>query len=364
MGIELPATTKDITVEWLNEVLHENGFLKDAKIVSLDIEKFDVGLASDVTKLVLSYDEDAKSCPNTLIAKFPSTDKLVYAMMNASRVYEKEIRFYSELAPKSPIRTPMAYYCHVDAVNEKYILLIEDCSDYSTKKPWESLTYEEVKIAVENIARFHAYWWNNNKLSELSWLSVNELANWVPFPNFRRNWDTITQNEDFIDALPEGGLAAGQKIYETMSWWTNSTSKDNLTLVHRDYRTDNFFFDWYNAENPLVIFDWGLILIERGGIDIGILLGSCLTIDLRKQNEQDLLKTYFNTLLECGVSKYSFEQFMEDYKRGLLIRFIDYIHVLGMNYIEATRERKDRLNNNLQRQVTAIVDNNAISIMT
>ena len=36
--MKLPATTKDISVEWLNEALHENGVLGNSNIVSVKHE--------------------------------------------------------------------------------------------------------------------------------------------------------------------------------------------------------------------------------------------------------------------------------------------------------------------------------------
>ncbi len=71
--MELPETTKDITVDWLNQALHENGFLGDASIVSLEQEPIGVGkgFLSDMAKLTLTYERDAPHLPGTMIAKLP-----------------------------------------------------------------------------------------------------------------------------------------------------------------------------------------------------------------------------------------------------------------------------------------------------
>ncbi len=63
--MELPETTKDITVDWLNQALHENGFLGNANIVSLEHEPIGVGqgFLSDMARLTLAYDRDAPICP-------------------------------------------------------------------------------------------------------------------------------------------------------------------------------------------------------------------------------------------------------------------------------------------------------------
>ncbi len=75
--MELPETTKDISVEWLNEVLHENGFLRGANIVSLKREPMGVGAGfmSDMAKLTLAFDRHTPHLPQTMIAKLPPSYK-------------------------------------------------------------------------------------------------------------------------------------------------------------------------------------------------------------------------------------------------------------------------------------------------
>ena len=67
--MELPATTKDITVEWLNEVLHDNGLLGDTDIISIDKEQIGVGegFMSDIVKLHLTYNNLMTDLPETMI---------------------------------------------------------------------------------------------------------------------------------------------------------------------------------------------------------------------------------------------------------------------------------------------------------
>ena len=112
MSVELPATTKDISVEWLNEVLHESGFLGTAKIVSLKPEQVGVGegFMSDIARLYITYDGESSLLPGSMIAKMPTDYEPMRQVIIRRGVFEKEIRLYTEVLPKSPIRTPRLYF--------------------------------------------------------------------------------------------------------------------------------------------------------------------------------------------------------------------------------------------------------------
>ena len=68
----------------------------------------------------------------SMIAKFPTASPEVRAMMHPTRIYEREHRFYAELAPKSSLRTPAVYHVTCDTAevpeDERYMLLMEDLS--------------------------------------------------------------------------------------------------------------------------------------------------------------------------------------------------------------------------------------------
>ena len=323
MPLELPATTKDITVEWLNEVLHENGFLGDSNIVSLQHEAIGVGkgFLSDMSRLHLSYDKDTTQLPKTIIAKLPTEYPSHRQVAMLYNVYEKEIQFYTDIAPKSPIRVPELVYGAMQPENEKFVLLMEDCAKYQEADPdLKGLSEEQTKIIAEKIAAFHARWWDDEYLSSLSWLSRLQTTEGVDddVNTYRNYWDTCAQSKDFRDALPYGGLDAGTKIYELRPWCMNNSPQDKLTFLHLDFKADNMFFDWNDPENPLIIFDWSLTFIGRGVFDLSMLLGWSLDTDIRRNIEKDIIKLYHESLLKQDVKGYSFDECWLDYLKGLV----------------------------------------------
>ena len=236
--MELPETTKDITVEWLNEVLHENGFLGDTKITSLEQEKVGVGQGfnSDLAKLILRFDRDSKNLPKTIVAKLPPSDEAIRNVLTANKAFEREIRFYQEVAPNISVRTPRVIYSGMDPDRQRYVILMEDCSYATPAEPdLQGLTYEETRIVVSKIADFHARWWKADTLTSLSWVPKLRdvvIRNANTGNTARAVWDACNKLEDFRKKLPDGGWEAGLKIVEQRNWLNNNLPEDKLTLLH------------------------------------------------------------------------------------------------------------------------------------
>lgn len=362
----IPETTKDITVEWLNDTLHANRFLKDESIVSLGHNPIAIGegFMSDMARLTVAYDRDTLNLPITMIAKFPTAFESARAVGMQLNIYEKEIRFYQEVAPKSPIRTPGLIYGEVDSTNQRYALLMEDCSYCEQFDQTVGMDYEQTKLAVLKLADFHIRWWDAPELKSFSWLpDPRDPVRQMNLINiFRACWEACAQREDFRTMLPAGGWEAGLKIYEHYAWLIENVHENNLTISHTDYRADNMFFDPNTPDDPLIVFDWTNTTVSRGVIDLAYLLAVSLTIDLRRQVEKDIVKCYYQHLIDGGISDYSYDECWTDYLKGLLRSTI--IGVVAFSSLDMSDPRGVELQRvGGERWFTSIVDNDATSVL-
>ena len=361
----IPVRSKDISADWLNEVLHSSGFLTGANITALQHEPWGVGegFVSDMAKLTLTYDGKAPELPKTMIAKLPTTYESARAVALQFNLYEKEIRFYIEVAPRSPIRTPGLIYGEVDSENQRYVLILEDCSCYAQVDQITGLDNDQTKLAALKLADFHARWWDAEDLFSFPWMPKPRGPEAMALiDTFRVCWDVSAQNEDFVKALPEGGREAGLKIYEHFPWLIESVPDNHVTICHIDYRVDNMFFDWDTPSDPLIVFDWGGASISRGVMDLAYLLGGSVATDLRRAVEKDVVRLYHERLLERGVSGYSFDECRNDYRKGLL--FFTFIGVLAVASLDMSDPRgTELLRVAVPRYFTSIVDNDATSVL-
>ena len=364
--MELSATTKDITVEWLNEVLHENGFLGSSNIISLKHAQIGVGegLTSDIARLHLTYDNDSKQLPSTIIAKLPTTSEPTRTKCLQTGVYTREIQVYKEIIPSSPIRTPNCYFSDVDSENEKFVLLLEDCAKYSQPDYEQNgISYEQAKTIALAIAEFHARWWDDTKLLNYSMLrQPTDTLSENGINLFRMLWETSSAREDFKQYLPKGGFEVSKLQYDNYHLLIDSNPKDKLTITHSDLRADNVYIDDTNEKQPVIVYDWAMAMVWRGAADISFLLGTSVDTDLRRNIEKDLIQQYHNRLIECGVMNYSFDECWEDYLKGYLWFTGNPLACFGLSDRSSARGNK-RAIQGIERWFAAIIDNDAISLL-
>jgi thiamine kinase-like enzyme len=211
------------------------------------------------------------------------------------------------------------------------------------------------------IADFHASWWDSKKIKSLSWIpTIKDII--YMLPPIKDLWDACNKKESFIEALPEGGWEVGTKVVENYLWVIDNFATDMITLVHNDLKSENMFFDVDTPENPLIIFDWSVMNINRGVTDLSLLLAGSVLSDVRYDIEGDILKLYYDRLLSNGIINYSFEECHTDYLKGLLtLTFLPLIVNSRPDLNDPRSVQKNR--NGVNRWFSALIDNDAISLL-
>ncbi|MFC1900758.1 hypothetical protein ACFLYN_04105 [Chloroflexota bacterium] len=359
--MELPKTTKDITIEWLNEVLHENGFLGDTNIVSLRHEPIGVGegFSSDIAKLAAEYDTDSANLPVTMIAKFPSTQEWSRQAVRRARVFETEVSFYKDMASKIPIRTPEFIYGVADTENDNFILILKDYSYCRKLDQWEGMDENLAKLIIPRLADFHSRWWDAEDLYSFPWLSRTSDS-FIEFLSaaFERTLQSLSTMDEFKAILPLGAWEIAQTISKQYPLLFEKERIKNLTVRHGDFRIGNIFLDDNTPSDPIIVYDWGQPAIDTVGSDLAWFLGLGFKEGLNDQLETSLLKSYWERLIENGVAGYSYDDLVMDYHKGLL-RSSQRIPTLFANLDLSTVGGRDSFNQFIVNWFNLIIDNNA-----
>jgi len=124
----IPRSPAEITPAWLTGVLRETNVIGDANIVSITTEAIGAGAGflGQLARLNLTYDRDEAGAPGAVIAKLPALDPGGRGVANAFRFYEREIRFYEDVAADTHMSIPRRYYSAMDVEGDEYLLLLED----------------------------------------------------------------------------------------------------------------------------------------------------------------------------------------------------------------------------------------------
>ena len=108
---------EQITSSWLSSVF-------DADVELTASTRVGDGLVG--MNLRLSLGSRSPDVPATVIAKLPSPDPTSRATGIALRNYEREVKFYAEIAPTVDIRVPQCFHGEWQVEDGDFVLLLED----------------------------------------------------------------------------------------------------------------------------------------------------------------------------------------------------------------------------------------------
>lgn len=340
MTTALPTTTSEITAEWMTEALRGSQVIDPEVTVSsiiVDAGAVGVGFMGEIATVGLVYDGECNGAPSKVIAKFPTQSPDIRAMMQPTRIYEREHRFYRELAASSPVRTPRTFHITcttaAEAADEEYLLLMEDLAGLTLGDQVTGVTPEQARAALVGLAAHHARFWNGAGLEDADFIPVingalNQAGSAIyeaSLPGFLAAFGSVIKDElqPFVDTY----AILRPQILDDLAAMPH-------TLVHFDFRADNLFFD---SDGSIVVIDWQAISQGGGVADVGYFLSQNLSTDDRRAHEDALLRDYHDALVANGVTDYSFEQLKEDYRVGISCGWM--IPVLAVGSLDFTSER-------------------------
>lgn len=306
-------TPASLTAEWLTETLRCSGHLDSATVVDVRLSQVGTGQMCDSVRLTLRYDRPVDA-PASMIAKLPAADETSRATALALRSYENEVRFYQQLAPGLPVRTPVAYYADIELETARFVLLLEDMAPAQQGDQLAGCSAGVAKLAVDELVRLHAPRWNDPTLESLEWLHRDRASQQqfllMLLPAL---WDGFRQR--YAAEIGPHVHAAGDALFARLEAYLTAGSSP-WTIVHGDYRLDNLLFDPAGGGGAVTVVDWQTCTHGPGLQDVAYFVGAGMLPDSRREAEHDLVRGYHAGLRAAGVTDYSWEQCWRDYRRG------------------------------------------------
>ncbi len=360
-GLEIPAGPDELTPEWLTDALRETGTIRKATVTSFD-KKDDiaagVGFMGVLAQVSPHYDQAEQGAPQSLIAKFPTPVPEAREVADSLRFYEKEVRFYEQIADEVELRTPRRYYSAVDPQTQNFVLLLEDLAPARVGDQLAGCTVAEADLCIRELAKFHATWWESPRLAGLDWMPFTNdppMAESVQ-ENYQEAWEPFLEFAG--DRLPAAVREVGERFGESVITMMDRFGAPPRTIIHGDYRLDNLFFATPEGGDPLAVIDWQISSRGRGVFDVAYFTAGTLPPADRKREEMNLLRKYHQVLVEHGVRGYDFDQCVEDYRASILFCLI--YSVVAIPNVDLTNERGVELFTTImERTVSAIDDLNA-----
>jgi tRNA A-37 threonylcarbamoyl transferase component Bud32 len=272
---------------------------------------FENGLVGSLVRLSVAYSPDGIHGPHSLVAKFsPSDDARRQAISERFGMFEREVRFYKELAPRVGVRVPLCYFAGFDPETQHSVILLEDLNgdvgdDEAGCKP------ELAQRAIEALAVLHARWWNSPALADLTWLRRDAQRNSNMTAMARERYPLF--RERLGHAVPDHLWP----LLDRVAIEPPSFVPGPITLTHGDASSKNMCF---NSDESVTFFDWQLMGEAVPAYDVAVFLIVSMTPSDRRSSQRELLNAYHAALTKNGVTDYSVEQCARDVRLVAIAR--------------------------------------------
>jgi len=381
---EIPQSPQDITANWLDRTLRQEGVLSSGTITGFDLEVIgtDIGFTGSLARLSLRYDSDETDGPATLIAKFPTLIAKNRGAMEIGQGYVREIRFYETFASRLRVRVPRCYHGAMgpgsngetglavvgwieklplwllgpisrlfmwlgSRSKRRYVLLLEDMAAARPGDQLEGCDRAGAERPIRALAAIHASHWNDPTLDDHTWLPTMALARRLAHAAFLRGRPGFLKK--FSALLPASMAGLAEWFDDNGPRMMQKLAEAPRTLAHGDYRLDNLFFDdSYETPGGVAVIDWQSPFRGPGVFDLAYFNCTNMRAEVTAEQELDSVEFYHRELVAGGVSDYTLDDCIFQYELSKLV--LAYRIIAGLELLDLGEGRGADLANRIVRR--------------
>ena len=316
-------TPDELTTDWLAGVL-------GAPVRAFTTTPVGTGQMSESHRVTLDWD----GTPASVVLKVAASDPTSRATGVGLGAYEREIRFYQQLAGR--LDGPVAR-CHAavyDAAEGWFTLLLEDVAPASQGDQIAGCTVAQAELAMRELARLHAPVLGDVELGAADWLNLESPLNQglvaAILPAFFERYDERIAPEHH---------ALIERFAQSIDGWA-ADRRAPQGLVHGDFRLDNMLFGEAGSPRPFTIVDWQTMAWGPTMVDASYFLGGGLATEDRRAHEESLVRTYHEGLLALGIHGFPWEHCWSEYRRA---SFAGVLMAVAASMLVVRTERGDEM---------------------
>ncbi|GAC1530282.1 MAG: phosphotransferase [Acidimicrobiales bacterium] len=291
-ALHAPVGIDEVDERWLTAALASTS--GGATAVAVTKTAVGNGNISASVKLGVTWDREC-TAPSSFVIKVPTDAEESRAAAAATRTYEVEAGFYTDVADTVRVHRPRCYTSVHDPVTQGYAVLLEDMSPATAGDQLAGCSPDDAAAAIPELVALHAPRWADPSLLDVAWLGrpsdegammVNELVTGVAPAFLERYADRL---DDDVVALVERFMPrVGRYLLDRPAPWT---------LLHGDFRLDNLLF----GGDRVVVLDWQTISLGTALSDVAYFVGASLLPPQRREHERTLVEDYRRRLGAEGI---------------------------------------------------------------
>lgn len=317
--IERPS---DLTAEWLAAAI-------GAPVAGFTVDRIGTGQMSECYRIGLTYG-DGDGGPASVVLKVAATDPTSRQTGLALGLYEREVKFYSDVAPRLGGPVAECYHTSYDPETGIFALLLDDAAPAEVGNEILGATIDDAVLALTELGRLHAPVIGSESLAHAEWLTRAAPLNqalvgqlWAGFADRYR--DSIT---------PDQRLVCERLVESFDAYLAEESVSDRVKgLVHGDYRLDNMLFGRPGSRRDLTVVDWQTVTWGPAMTDVAYFIGCAVAVEDRRSHYDELLRAYHQGLgpdssltlddVRDGVRRQSFAGVMMAVVSSMLVERTD-----------------------------------------
>ena len=322
---DVPRSIDEDLSGWLADVLSDQGSLAAADVTTIGQGE---GFVGQLGRVRLDWAEARPDAPTSVVVKLPTDDPGGRAVGQMMGLYERESRFYAELADTVPVRVPRCYVNVADPQVDAWALVLEDLAPLVPGDQVAGADFDRAQLVVERLAQLHARFYGKPELDELDWIpTLVGPTTAMIVPMFEESWDDFVGH--YGDRVSARVLGWIESFAPTVPAFLESYVDLPTTVTHGDFRLDNMFF---GDGDEFAVIDWQMSMRVPGSSDLVYFLVTNLTPEVRRQHEWDLIDRYLEALREAGVGEdlLARETVIRGYREGALLYGLMFVSTMTM----------------------------------
>lgn len=273
----------------------------------------------------VKYSKDSPAdLPERLVMKITrAADKSMVPFEVISPLYSNEVNFYERIRPELTLEIPRCLGADFDDENKAcFAILLEDLTSRGATFPnvTTAVSLDNMRAILSGLAKLHGAFWQSPRLLEggdLSWVQtqekggVRDLLMEATTPFIAHEIETVQHKREMIQAIGK----TGPELREGTLALHRHQQKLPFTLLEGDMHLGNTYF---LPDGSAGFLDWQLMARGHAMHDVNYIITTGLSIEDRRNHEQELLRFYLDRLgEEGGFTPPTFEETWPDYCRCL-----------------------------------------------
>jgi hypothetical protein len=339
----------DLTADWLTTAIGAG------EVSDFTFARIGTGQMSECYRVALTY-ADGQAGPVSMVLKVAAADPSSRQTGLAMGLYEREVRFYTDIAPALHGPVAPCHHAAYDPATGIFDLLLGDATPAVVGDEITGATIEQATMALTQLGRVHGPLLGDAALSGAEWINRESPLNqgllaalYAGFIDRYRD-EIAPEHREVCDRLVstfDAYLAA------------EAASGSPQGLIHGDYRLDNLLFGEEGAARPLTVVDWQTVTWGPALTDVAYFLGCALPVQHRRDHTDALLRAYHDALGADATLT------MDDVREGVRRQsFFGVVMAIVSPMLVERTERGDRMfMTMIERHCTHVLDMDAMSVL-